>query len=109
MSSEENFKSNSEMLMKILCYGGRVEHKGYTYAMLENGELAIVAVNDGNDEVYLSMDCSMAQFKSLADAIGRDELWLGCCAIEMQKMNQRKRGTNVPNHMSQMQHWNPPG
>lgn len=74
-------KSNAEKLLRALTAGGRVTHDGYEYALDIAGNLCIVDV----DGIGLQVDCSLAGFHKLADDIGSDELWLACCAMQLNK------------------------
>jgi hypothetical protein len=52
--------------------------------MAEDGSLACIARNQTTDEeVLLRVPCDLQDFKTLADQIGGDELWLLCCGLAM--------------------------
>lgn len=76
-------RSASEMLLRLLNAGGRIEHEGYEYAMAADGQLCVVMRDDKGVERPIAFPLDMSQFKKLADDIGRDELWLQCCMLNL--------------------------
>ena len=78
-------KEPVELLLRALLGGLEVQHDGRRYVMGEDGSLGIVAHNQtADEEVVLRVDCDLRDFKTLADSIGGDELWLLCCGLAMQ-------------------------
>lgn len=85
-------KEPVELLLRILVNGGRVEHGGYEFAMNHKGALCCVMKEFGTDREWAyEIDCDLKGFKSMADDIGRDELWLKCCALQLQELNSKDR------------------
>ena len=80
-------KEPVELLLKVLINGHRVEHNGYIYGMSEDGCLCLVTQPGTDNELGLRIDCDISDFKKMSDDIGRDELWLKCCEIELHKEN----------------------
>jgi len=76
-------KSPMEMAMRLLCAGGRITDpaSGHEMAMSLDGDLCWISENEHGEEVAHGLDCTLASFKQIADAIGADELWLQCCAM----------------------------
>ena len=72
-----------EMLVQVLVNGGRVEEGGNEYAMAEDGSLCVVMHDPVGNERLMKVDCDLAGLKRMADDIGRDELWLRCCATQL--------------------------
>ena len=70
-------KTPLELLVRILVNGGRVKENGFEYAMSEDGSLCQV------DEFGMGhvVECDLRGLKSMADSIGRDDLWLLCCEL----------------------------
>ena len=83
-------KHPAEMLLKVLLNGGTVQDKDYQYVMDEEGHLCVVMIN-GDEESLYRIETDISAFIKMAERIGRDELWLKCCEIELQKMKQKKR------------------
>lgn len=84
MTNKKNSRSAStrkpiEFLIRILAQGGRITHKGRTYAMADDGSLCVVASGDTG----IRIDCDVQALFKLAEDIGRDELWLNCCAMQL--------------------------
>lgn len=78
-------KSESQMLLKIFENGGTVkDQRGLEYGMDEDGNV-LVLFDDDSGKGY-KIDMHMSSFKKLAEQIGRDELWMKCCAIELRKI-----------------------
>ncbi len=80
-----------EMLVKILVNGGRVEHDGYVHAMTEEGGLCVIMKDDNDQDFPLGIDCDVKGLYKMANDIGKDQLWLQCCAIELGNMNKKDR------------------
>lgn len=78
-------KQPVEMLLKILINGGRVKDGGCEYAMDEYGSLALVCRTENGREHAIRVDCDLPSFKAMADSIGKDELWLKCCELQLKK------------------------
>lgn len=76
-------KEPIEMLVRVLVHGGRVELDGNEYAMAEDGSLCVVMRDSNECERAMKVDCDLAGLKRMADDIGRDELWLRCCALSL--------------------------
>jgi len=76
-------KAPLELLVRVLVNGGRVEYHGYEYVMATDGSLCVVMRDDAGNERPMSVDLDLAGLKRLADDIGRDELWLRCCALQL--------------------------
>ena len=81
-------KEPLEMLVRILCNGGRVDDDGNEYAMLESGRVCIIMRQEDGTEVPVGIDCDVAALKRLADRIGRNELWLRCCALQLRTITR---------------------
>jgi len=69
-----------ELLMQILCNGGRVAYDDQIFAMGEKGELGVIMHNQDGGEVPVKVDADMEFFCSMAEDIGFDALWLQICA-----------------------------
>ena len=81
-------KEPIELLLRIFVNGGRVKDGGYEFAMADDGNLCSIAYNDKGEEVYLAYDCDLRGLKQMAESIGRHELWLNCCALQLTKIKQ---------------------
>jgi hypothetical protein len=83
-------KTAPEMLMKVMMNGGTVkDSKNMEYALIDDN-LCVLQKRNG-EEVGVRVECNIKGFISLANEIGRDELWLKCCSIELKKMNTKER------------------
>jgi len=83
-------KTAPEMLMKIMMNGGTVkDSKNMEYCLIDD-KLCVLQERNGK-EVGVHVECNIKGFISLANEIGRDELWLKCCEIELKKMNIKER------------------
>ena len=85
-------KEPVELLMRVLVQGGVIVDPvdpTIIYAMAENGSICTVPYM-GSPTGFI-IDMSMAGFKRLADDIGRDELWLKCCALQLGNINEKRR------------------
>ena len=78
-SEKPTTKEPVELLMRLLVNGGRVQQDGFEFAMSEDGGLCFVDSRGVGHE----MPCDLVAFKKMADDIGRDELWLRCCALQL--------------------------
>ena len=81
----DNKKHESEMLLKLLLNGGKVEHEGRTYAMSEDNRMVLVCKSTEGDEVLVNYDCDVSQFVELSESIGRDKLWLQLCGAALRR------------------------
>ena len=76
-------KEPVEILLRILVRGGRVNHFGQEYAMDEDGNLCVVMHDENGNDRPVNIECTMRDFKNMADRIGKDELWIQCCALSL--------------------------
>jgi hypothetical protein len=76
-----------EMLVQVLANGGRVDEGGNEYAMAEDGSLCVVMHDDAGNERPMKVDCDLAGLKRMADDIGRDELLMRCCAMQLREIS----------------------
>lgn len=76
-----------ELLVRLLVNGGRIEHDGSEYAMSEDGSLCVVMRDDDGKAIPMRVDCDLRQLKRIADDIGRDDLWLRCCALKLRAIS----------------------
>lgn len=76
-----------ELLLRLLVNGGRIEHDGSEYAMDEDGSLCVVMLDEAGNDVPMRVDCDLRELKRMADDIGRDELWLRCCALKLRAIS----------------------
>lgn len=74
-------KTPLEMLVRILCNGGEVTHRGILYAMSEDGSLCVIY--DKDKDINIRVDCDIRGLNKMAEEIGKDELWLQCCALTL--------------------------
>lgn len=79
-------KHTLELLIRILLHGGHVEYDGFKYAMSEDGDLCIVKEDNANEG--LIVDFTLKDIYKLAEGIGRDELWLKCCKLELARLRR---------------------
>lgn len=76
-------KHPAEMLLKLLINGEVIEHEGETYAMDVDGSLCLVYNISSDEETAYKIDCDLSSFIKMAEKIGRDELWLKLCALQL--------------------------
>lgn len=76
-----------ELLVRLLVNGGRINYEGNEYAMTDDGSLCVVMHDDDGEEVPMHVECDLRQLKRMADDIGRDELWLRCCALRLRAIS----------------------
>lgn len=82
-SKHRKQKEPLELLISLLVRGGRVTHGGVEYAMDINGSLCSVMRAGNGHEHPIKIDCDLSAAKKLADDIGREELWIKCCELEI--------------------------
>ena len=84
-------KTPIELLVRLLANGERVKcPNGVTYAMTTQGGIAVVMNEGTDDEMAIGVDCDVASLSHLADSIGKDELWLQCCSMQLRKMSNEQ-------------------
>ena len=83
-------KSVSEMLLRLLEMGQRVVDEGNEYAMDVEGSLCVVMKDDDGNERPIRIDCDMKGFRKLAEKIGKDELWIRCCAMQLYEYERKQ-------------------
>ena len=74
-----------EMLLRLLLAGERIKHEDYEYAMAGDCSLCVVMYNDAGEESAHKVDCDISSLKVMADRIGRNELWMRCCAVSLRE------------------------
>lgn len=80
-----------EMLVKILVNGGQVFHDGYNHAMGEDGRLCVIMKDEDNNDIPIGIDCDVKGLYEMANDIGKDQLWLQSCAIELGNIQEKDR------------------
>jgi len=78
-----------ELLIRILVHGGRVQEGGLTWAMAEDGDVCWLS-GEGTEEVAHGTDMTVRSLKQMAENIGKDELWLRCCEMQLTKIQIAK-------------------
>jgi len=74
-----NQKEPIELLIRVLVNGGRVEQNGTTYAMAEDGSMCVVL----DEKLGMRIPMTLKEVCKLANDIGKDELWLNCCELQL--------------------------
>lgn len=77
-------KSPAEMLLKILINGGTVQDGEHKIGMADDYSVGVV-VGAVGEELVMKLDMDVRAFVQMAERIGRDELWLKLCAMELKK------------------------
>jgi hypothetical protein len=84
-------RSTLELLISLLSKGGRVQDDGYLYGMAEDGSLCIITSGDfPGEENFIGIECDLRSAKQLADSVGKDQLLLGLCALELYDLKVNK-------------------
>lgn len=76
-------RTAAEMLLKILMAGETVQHEGRTWGLSEDNRM-VTAYGDK----WMAVDCDIQAFCAMADLIGKDELWLKLCAMQLPKLRK---------------------
>lgn len=77
-------KEPIELLLRVFLQGGQIEHDGFTWAMSEDGDVCWVSGGDA-EQIGHGTEMTVKGLKTMADNIGRDELWLLCCAKNLRR------------------------
>lgn len=85
-----NRRKPVEMLLQLLVHGGEIKFNGHTYVMHEN-QVCIVTEHDEHNERLDRIDMTVHELCSMAEKIGKDELWLAVCGLQLRSINESKR------------------